>query len=155
MFPTSWAKPGEGGGAGLGGVGAEGMAGLLCRLFLQKPGKQPGPTGSRAPLFCFYQQQGSRMGPRVQASITPHQADNRGPWIAVSRQEEDSKRVRVGTADLPPRPSPPGLSPAPQPREPGPTRHTLIPATLSDLLTLTSLATDLLGTQSPALGTNS
>lgn len=99
---------------GGGGGWQDYSVGCFCRSLASSLAR-----GSRAPLFCFYQQQGSRIGPRVQASIT-RTRQTTGPWIAVSRQEQDSRGVGVGTADLPPRPSPPGPSPAPQPRGPGP-----------------------------------
>lgn len=40
-------------GAGFPTPSAKEGAGLLCRLFLRKLGKPPGPRGSRAPLLCL------------------------------------------------------------------------------------------------------
>lgn len=74
---------------------AEGQAGLLCRLFLLKPGRQPGPRGSRAPLLCFEQQLGSWIGLECELPLPRHQATNggRGPLHLPSPQ---TRKVQLG-----------------------------------------------------------
>lgn len=64
MFPTSWAKPGGGG-----------VAGLLCRLFLQKPGKQPGPR-LQGPTVLLLPAAREPNQPSSASFHYPHQADN-------------------------------------------------------------------------------
>lgn len=71
---------------------AEGQAGLLCRLFLLEPGRQPGPRGSRAPLLCFEHQLGSWIGLECELPLPRHQATNGGGLCIspVLRQERYS-----------------------------------------------------------------
>lgn len=73
---------------------AEGQAGLLCRLFLLEPGRQPGPRGSRAPLLCFEHQLGSWIGLECELPLPRHQATNGGG--SASPQSSDKKGTAGG-----------------------------------------------------------